>query len=94
MLHLCTHTANRQNVLESFQSDNGIIRLLIATIAFGMVIDGRGVNRVINGGPSKNVEAYIQETGRAGRDGHQSIAYVLYNGVIVEPYSFTYEIFP
>ena len=83
MLHSCTPAANKQNILESFQSDNGTIRLLIATIAFGMGIDCRGVHRVINFGPSKNVEAYVQETGRAGRDGHQSIAYVIYNGVML-----------
>ena len=83
MLHSCTPAANKQNILESFQSDNGTIRLLIATIAFGMGVDCRGVHRVIHFGPSKNVEAYVQETGRAGRDGNQSIAYVLYHGVML-----------
>jgi superfamily II DNA helicase RecQ len=83
MLHSCTPIANKQNILESFQSENGTIRLLIATIAFGMGVDCKGVNRVIHFGPSKNVEAYVQETGRAGRDGRQSIAYVLYHGIML-----------
>ena len=48
-----------------------------------MGVDCRGVNRVIHFGPSKNVESYVQETGRAGRDGHQSIAYVLYHGAML-----------
>lgn len=83
MMHSCTPVANKQTILESFQSENGTIRLLIATIAFGMGINCQGVHRVIHFGPSKNVESYIQETGRAGRDGHQSIAYVLYHGVML-----------
>lgn len=82
-LHSCTPEANKHNILESFQSDNGTIWLLIATIAFGMGIDYRGVHRVIHFGPSKNVESYVQETGREGRDGHQSVAYVLYHGVML-----------
>lgn len=83
MLHSCTPEANKENILESFQSENGTVRLLIATIAFGMGVDCKGVHRVIHFGPSKNVEAYVQETGRAGRDGHQSIAYIIYNGVML-----------
>ena len=83
MMHSCTPVANKQTILESFQSENGTIRLLIATIAFGIGITCQGVHRVIHFRPSKNVESYVQETGRAGRDGHQSIAYVLYHGVML-----------
>ena len=39
MLHSCTPAANKQNILHSFQSEGGSIRLLIATIAFGMGVD-------------------------------------------------------
>ena len=52
-------------VLEAFQADNSPVRVLVATIAFGMGVDCKGVYRIINFGPSKNIEAYIQETGRA-----------------------------
>ena len=70
MLHSCTPKANKHNILESFPSDNGTIRLLIATLAFGIGVDCRVVHRVIHFGPSKNVESNFQETGRAGRDGN------------------------
>ena len=50
MLHSCTPKANEHNILESFPSDNGTIRLLhvITTIAFGIGIDCRGLHRVIH----------------------------------------------
>lgn len=83
MLHSCTPEANKHNILESFQSDHGTICLLIAMEAFGMGVDCEGVHRVIHFGHSKNMDSYVQETGRAGRDGHQSVAYVLYHGVML-----------
>lgn len=43
-----------------------------------MGVDCKKVNRTIHFGPAKNVEAFMQESGRAGRDGTQSTAYMLY----------------
>ena len=59
MLHSCTPAANKQNILHSFQSEGGSIRLLIATIAFGMGVDCKRVHRIVHYGPSKTVEAYV-----------------------------------
>ena len=81
MLHSCTPTSNKEHILESFQSDRGCVRILVATIAFGMGVDCKQVHRTIHFGPAKNVEAYMQESGRAGRDGKQSIAYLLYQSL-------------
>ena len=83
MLHSCTSAANKQQILHSFQTEHGKIRVLIATIAFGMGVDCKRVHRIVHYGPSKNVEAYVQETGRAGRDGRQSHAYILYHGILL-----------
>ena len=68
-------------MLQAFKEPDSDLRVLVATIAFGMGVDSKGVYRGIPFGPSKNVEAYIQETGRAGRDGKQSVAHIICQGL-------------
>ncbi|KAL5022891.1 hypothetical protein ScPMuIL_002046 [Solemya velum] len=55
------------------------LKIVIATIALGMGADLRHVSQVIHAGPPKSMEAYIQQTGRAGRDGTQATAVLFWN---------------
>ena len=55
------------------------VRVVFATVALGMGVDIPSVRQIINIGPPHTVREYIQETGRAGRDGSQSTAVLHYN---------------
>ncbi|CCH49587.1 DNA helicase RecQ [Pseudodesulfovibrio piezophilus] len=66
----------RHDNQERFMREEGVI--MVATVAFGMGVDKPNVRFVCHLEPPKSLEAYHQETGRAGRDGLPASAWMCY----------------
>lgn len=75
--HAGLSAKDRERHQKRWQDDK--VNIMVATNAFGMGIDKSNVRYVIHWDIPESVEAYFQEAGRAGRDGKQSYAVLMYN---------------
>jgi ATP-dependent DNA helicase RecQ len=74
--HAGLDAADRRRTLDRFRREDGIV--VVATVAFGMGIDKPDVRFVAHLDLPRSLEAYHQETGRAGRDGEPADAWMAY----------------
>jgi ATP-dependent DNA helicase RecQ len=75
--HAGLATAMRHHIQELFMQ--GEIQVVVATNAFGMGVDKQEIRFVLHYDHPSSVEAYVQESGRAGRDGREAYALLLYS---------------
>ena len=74
----CSSPTTKSHILASFTKPDGVVRTVVATVAFGMGLDTPNVRKVIHWGPPEDLEIYVQETGRGGRDGASTSATLYY----------------
>ena len=80
MFHSETNEDVKADICRSLKDPSSTLRVIIASSALGMGVDFTGVNMVINYGPPRDTEQYMQALGRAGRDGTQAHSLILYHG--------------
>ena len=74
----CNHSHVKKAILDAFTSPESSLRVVVATIAFGMGVDCPNVRRIIHLGPTEDIENYVQQIGRAGRYGKPSFTTLLF----------------
>jgi ATP-dependent DNA helicase RecQ len=74
--HAGMGAAERASVQERFMTDE--LSVVVATVAFGMGVDKPNVRFVIHSSVPGSLPAYMQESGRAGRDGEKAECAILY----------------
>ena len=83
MFHGGTPEMVKKHIVAQLTVPDSCLRVVVCTIAFGLGINCTNVVESIHFGAPKTVEAYVQESGRIGRDGSLSISRILYNAMLL-----------
>ena len=76
-----THPSMKESIISLLTkpSSESVIRMLIATVAFGMGVNPPDIRHVYHCGPLHDTETYVQEIGHGGRDGGLTYATLFYS---------------
>ena len=80
IFHSLTLPKYKKRVMDSFKSDSGFVRVVIATSALSMGVNFPDVKYVVHYGPARSLVDHIQEAGRAGRNGEKADDITIYYG--------------
>lgn len=69
----------RQRIVEELVTGNSKLRVVFATVAFGIGLDITNIRGIVHIGVPYTIEEYFQEAGRAGRDGLPAKAHIYFN---------------
>ena len=79
MYHQAYTDRMKAHITTELAKEKSTVRFVAATVALGMGLDARHIRRVIHFKSPTSIERYLQETGRAGRDGQAAEAILYYN---------------
>ena len=80
-----THRSVKDSIIDSFSSKDTRLRVVISTIAFGMGVNCLNVRQIVHWGSPSDTESFVQETGRAGRNGEPSCSLLLFSKKDLKP---------
>lgn len=80
MYHAKTLKRHKERVSGSLFDEDGVCRVVFASTALGMGVNLSDIRQVIHYGPPRQVDDFVQEIGRAGRDGKPAKSVLFFNG--------------
>lgn len=72
----------KEDILSAFGPKDGVLRIIVATVAFGMGIDYPDISQVIHFGVPTSAEDLVQQSGRAGRVGQPARSITIRNALL------------
>ena len=80
MYHHSTLPKHKERIINSLHDIEGVCKIVIATNALGMGVNFQNIRTVIHYGPPRQMDDFIQEIGRAGRENLPAMSILMYNG--------------
>lgn len=80
IFHSLTLPKYKRRVMDSFKSNDGCVRVMIATSALRMGVNFPDVKYIVHNGPARTLVDHIQEAGQAGRNGDKAYNVTIYHG--------------